>query len=117
MVTETRAAARRGTLRSLGSKIGCPCACRSSVHAPPQLLRPPRAQPPHRLLLRRRRSRRPTQASASPAQVDLDNLLANLELIHPDPWHGVSRADFVAALDELRSTIDGMSPTEQEGGA
>ena len=56
------------------------------------------------------------QASASPAQVDLDNLLANLELIHPDPWHGVSRADFVAALDQLRSTIDGMSPTEQEVG-
>jgi hypothetical protein len=53
-------------------------------------------------------------SSGSPAQVDLDNLLANLELIHPDPWHGVTRSTFVAALNELRAQIDSLSPTQQE---
>ena len=44
------------------------------------------------------------------ASVDLDGFLAELEMTHPEPFHGVSRDDFVAALEELKAGIDEMSP-------
>jgi hypothetical protein len=56
------------------------------------------------------RSLAPTSAAAA----DLDRLLDRLEAIHPDPWHGVARADFVAALDGLKGEIGSMTPPEAE---
>jgi hypothetical protein len=44
------------------------------------------------------------------AAVDLDGFLAELEMTHPAPFHGISREDFVAALDDLKAGIDAMSP-------
>jgi hypothetical protein len=45
------------------------------------------------------------------AAVDLDTFLAQLEVVHPEPFHGVSREAFVAALDRLKAkllAIDGQ---------
>ena len=44
------------------------------------------------------------------AAVDLDGFLAELEMTHPAPFHGISREDFVGAVDELKAGIDQMSP-------
>ncbi len=44
------------------------------------------------------------------AAVDLDGFLRELDMTHPDPFHGISRAEFVAAMDELKAGIDQMSP-------
>jgi hypothetical protein len=48
------------------------------------------------------------------ASADLDLLLQRIESIHPDPWHGVTRTDFVAALDALKGAIGTMTPPEAE---
>jgi hypothetical protein len=53
--------------------------------------------------------------SASPAvnlaaaRADLDRALAQLEAIHPDPFHAVDRATFVAELEALKQSLDGMT--------
>ena len=44
------------------------------------------------------------------AAVDLDGFLAELDMTHPAPFHGISREDFVGALDGLKAGIDQMSP-------
>ena len=46
------------------------------------------------------------------ASVDLDGFLAELEMTHPEPFHGVNRSDFVSALDDLKSGIGAMTPAE-----
>ncbi len=42
--------------------------------------------------------------------VDLDGFLAELDMTHPEPFHGISRSEFVAALEELKVGISQMSP-------
>jgi Peptidase family S41 len=53
-------------------------------------------------------------ATASPApsldrvagwRADIDGLLAARESLHPDPWHGMARADWVAAADAVKARI------------
>lgn len=44
------------------------------------------------------------------ASVDLDGFLAELEMTHPEPFHGVSRSDFVSALEDLKAGIATMAP-------
>jgi hypothetical protein len=52
-------------------------------------------------------------ASSAPTPADdLDRWLARLESVHPDPFHAVDRAEFVAALDDLAAAMPTMSPTE-----
>ena len=54
----------------------------------------------------------PTTATSAgvAASVDLDGFLAELDMTHPEPFHGISRPEFVAALEELNAEIDQMSP-------
>lgn len=53
--------------------------------------------------------------SASPAvnlaaaRADLDHALAQLESIHPDPFHAVDRTTFVDELDALKQSLNGMT--------
>ena len=44
------------------------------------------------------------------ASVDLDGFLAELDMTHPEPFHGVSRTEFVAALEDLKSGVAEMTP-------
>lgn len=44
------------------------------------------------------------------ASVDLDGFLAELDMTHPEPFHGISRPEFVAALEELKTGVAEMSP-------
>ena len=54
-----------------------------------------------------------TSASPSPAalsrddgwRADIDLLLEARERIHPDPWHGMPRAEWVAAADAVKAAI------------
>ncbi len=46
------------------------------------------------------------------AAADLERLLAQLEAIHPDPFHGVPRADFAGALDDLRDRLPQLAPEQ-----
>ncbi len=43
------------------------------------------------------------------ARADLDRALAQLEAIHPDPFHAVDRATFVAELEALKQSLDGLT--------
>jgi hypothetical protein len=57
----------------------------------------------------------PAPASASPSAVDaaraeLDHALEMLERIHPEPFHAVDRAAFVAAIDELGERLPELEP-------
>jgi len=48
------------------------------------------------------------------ARADLDNLLAQLELTHPEPFHGIRREDWVAELDALKERLPELSPFEAQ---
>src|SRR5687768_11617421 len=56
-----------------------------------------------------------TSAAATPAD-DLDRWLARLDGVHPEPFHAVDRATFVAALDDLAAAMPTMSPAESAVG-
>ena len=43
------------------------------------------------------------------ARADLDRALVQLEAIHPEPFHAVDRATFVAELESLKQSLDGMT--------
>ena len=43
---------------------------------------------------------------------ELANLVEVLERTHPDPYHGVPRAEFIAALDAFESALPAMAPEE-----
>jgi hypothetical protein len=43
--------------------------------------------------------------SLSEAQADLDMLVEQLESIHPEPWHGVPRETFVAAVADIQERM------------
>jgi hypothetical protein len=52
-------------------------------------------------------------ASAGPSAAgDLAMLLENLERSHPEPFHGVSREAFVAALDAYEAQLPELTPDE-----
>jgi hypothetical protein len=51
-----------------------------------------------------------TTSAGVAASVDLDGFLAELEMTHPEPFHGVSRPEFVTALEELKFGIAEMTP-------
>jgi hypothetical protein len=44
------------------------------------------------------------------ASVDLDGFLAELDMTHPEPFHGISRPEFVAALEALKAGVAEMAP-------
>ena len=52
----------------------------------------------------------PAAVDGVAASVDLDGFLAELEMTHPEPFHGVSRAEFVSAMEDLKSGIATMAP-------
>ncbi len=61
----------------------------------------------------------PTDAPAvrsTPAGVevaaDLDLLLERLEAIHPEPFHGIERSEFVTAMHDLQSRLPELSPDQ-----
>jgi hypothetical protein len=46
------------------------------------------------------------------ARAELDRALEALERIHPEPFHAVDRATFVAALDDLKERLPDLAPEE-----
>ena len=52
----------------------------------------------------------PTSADLDRAEGDLDLLLELLEAIHPEPFHGVPRSDWVARLEEIRAALPDVAP-------
>lgn len=46
------------------------------------------------------------------ARAELDHALERLEQIHPEPFHAVDRAAFVAALDDLKARLPELGPEE-----
>ncbi|HEX5824894.1 MAG TPA: hypothetical protein VFY18_10595 [Candidatus Limnocylindrales bacterium] len=60
----------------------------------------------------------PARATPTPApsfdrvtgwRADIDGLLTARESTHPDPWHGMARADWVAAADAVKARIPEMT--------
>jgi hypothetical protein len=52
----------------------------------------------------------PTAADLEGAEGDLDLLLQLLEAIHPEPFHGVTRSDWLARLEEVRTALPDVTP-------
>ena len=48
-------------------------------------------------------------AALAAAQAELDDALRQLEGIHPEPFHAVARAEFVAALEDLKASLPSMT--------
>jgi hypothetical protein len=46
------------------------------------------------------------------ARAELDHALQRLEAIHPEPYHAVDRATFVAELEELKRRLPELTPEE-----
>jgi hypothetical protein len=46
------------------------------------------------------------------AQADLDNLLVQLEMIHPEPFHGIDREAWIAHLHALRDGLGDLTPEQ-----
>lgn len=46
------------------------------------------------------------------ASADLDRLLELLEVIHPEPFHGVPRDEWVARMEEIRAELPRATPEE-----
>jgi hypothetical protein len=55
--------------------------------------------------------------AAAGAQEDLDRLLASLERTHPNPWHGIDRTTFVAALTRLKAQLPTLTAAQAMVGA
>lgn len=45
-------------------------------------------------------------------RADIDALLEARERLHPDPWHGMARADWVAAADAVKARIPTLTDDE-----
>jgi hypothetical protein len=54
----------------------------------------------------------PSTSAGPTAAGDLANLLETLERSHPEPFHGVSREEFVAALDAYEASLPDLTPDE-----
>ncbi len=50
------------------------------------------------------------------ARADLDRLVSSLETIHPEPYHGIARDDFLAEMDALSDALPGMTQFEAQVG-
>ncbi len=46
------------------------------------------------------------------ARAELDRALAQLEAIHPDPFHAIGREAFVAELEELKAGLPDLAPEQ-----
>jgi hypothetical protein len=56
----------------------------------------------------------PTTSGAEPIPSgDVAALVDGVARIHPDPWHDISEADFLAAADEFAAAYDELDPNEQ----
>jgi len=53
-----------------------------------------------------------TSASADLAAADLDTLLELLEVIHPEPFHGIPRDEWVGRMREIQAAMAGWTPEE-----
>jgi hypothetical protein len=53
-----------------------------------------------------------TPAAIDDARADLDGLVGRLEAYHPEPWHGISREDFVAEAEQLKARLPELSEEE-----
>jgi len=51
---------------------------------------------------------------AATAAGDLDNLLVQLEQIHPEPFHGISREEWVGELDALKEALPDLTPFQAQ---
>lgn len=51
-------------------------------------------------------------ATATGVAADLDSALSVLDRIHPEPFHGIDREEFVAALDAYETALPTLSPEE-----
>jgi hypothetical protein len=54
----------------------------------------------------------PSAGALDAARAELDHALARLEAIHPEPFHAVERAAFVADLEALKARLPDLSPEE-----
>jgi hypothetical protein len=54
-------------------------------------------------------SRAPSFDRVTGWRADIDALLAARESIHPDPWRGMARADWVATADAVKARIPGLT--------
>ncbi|MEP7360251.1 MAG: hypothetical protein ABI744_01600 [Chloroflexota bacterium] len=54
----------------------------------------------------------PQPSALTPAQSDLDNLLAQIESTHPEPWHGVSRDEWVGQMHQLQADLSSLTPEQ-----
>jgi hypothetical protein len=59
-------------------------------------------------------SRAPASGAAdlTAAHADLDRALRQLELMHPEPFHAIGRAEFVAELEALKAQLGTLSPEQ-----
>jgi hypothetical protein len=57
----------------------------------------------------------PSAVSSAPAGIraDLDAMLDARDTIHPDGWHGMDRADWIAAADAVAAGADSMTKDQQ----
>ena len=54
----------------------------------------------------------PTASPAPDPAADLERLVTVLEAAHPDPWHGIGREEFGAAVDDYLDRLPGLSAEE-----
>jgi hypothetical protein len=53
-----------------------------------------------------------TSAAFDDARADLDGLVERLEAYHPEPWHGISREEFVAEVEDLKARLPELGEEE-----
>jgi hypothetical protein len=95
--------------RNLGAALVLITAC---AQAPAATTAPPATTRLATTTLAMTASTTPTTAAVDgvAAVVDLDGFLAELEMTHPEPFHGVSRSEFVSALEDLQTGIATIPP-------
>lgn len=57
-------------------------------------------------------SSRSASGDLATAAADLDQLLELLEVIHPEPFHGVPRDEWVARMQEIQAALPDLTPEE-----
>jgi hypothetical protein len=86
---------RFGSISLLGILAGALVSC----GAPPPSGAPSSAEPAGSL----------PSAGAADLRADLDAMLDARDTIHPDGWHGMARADWIAAADAFAANADSMT--------
>lgn len=54
----------------------------------------------------------PEDARTAGWRADLERLVTAREEIHPDPWHGIARAEYVAAVEDVAARVPELSDDE-----